>query len=947
MFQYYMKYTLALFISFFSCILYAQSIAMSEIPTMSQLPVNAIHRLFQDSEGYMWYGTVNGLCRDDGYRVQVFRSDIYQPALLANNLVECIAEDKEGKIWFGTDNGVYILNKTDYHIQALSDTRLKNKQILTINVTRDGAIWVGIYGFLLKYHSDGTPIKAYPILNGQQQSSVSGFCENRQGTIIVTYSNGLIHQLNPKNDSFQPFPAGMKRNNPTEIIQDREHDYYWLATWGDGIVRFDPTASPDSMYTYQSLPITSMGQEDGVILYLVQDDKHGYLWATTSRDLTAFSTDKDMKLQQISLTHLMPSSNRMLNEVIKDRSGNLWVSAFDQPSFILHFMQDIPRNYPLPAIRKQTGYSPAIMAMSDASNDMMWISQERTGIMLYNLNTNELISYTDCPATKTLPLHSSREMAASRAADGAWITPLNSQQAYCLTQRKMQMQLVSKVDLSDIATTGSYIRKLLEDTKGRLWIGTSVGLYQYNPKHQKRTILCDTIGQVTAMAETSNGELWVCTNDKGLYKVQSDNSLLHYPSRQSFSSIAITTDGMLWMGTEEGGVCAFNPRDSKWQDYTAACGMNGDQVNQIAADAFNHLWIDTNQKLIEFNPRNGSFRTYLATDGSMPLWRLLPTTICKGLNGNIYFGGIPGICSVTPSNRLESEARPVRTFITHIKVLDRSIAFGLPTSPNAIKSIDLPPDTRNLEINFSSLNHRYASKIRYAYRLKGVDTDWIYTPGGHNTAFYNYLSKGHYVFEIKSTDENGLWSHEVTTLHIYRLPAFYETWWATLLYLLLAIGTLIWCTYLYKKRIERKNKELYADSEELIKMQHYLTGRQAVEVQISDIEFAQLDEVLLHKVMKAIENNLSEPDFDVSTLAEQVNMSRSTLTRKLKVITGRTPLEYIRQVKMQHAKRLLEDKNKTIAEVAMMLGYFNRKYFTSCFKEEFGVTPSEYQKNVD
>ena len=105
--------------------------------------------------------------------------------------------------------------------------------------------------------------------------------------------------------------------------------------------------------------------------------------------------------------------------------------------------------------------------------------------------------------------------------------------------------------------------------------------------------------------------------------------------------------------------------------------------------------------------------------------------------------------------------------------------------------------------------------------------------------------------------------------------------------------------------------------------------------------------MLLDNILKAVEDNLSEPDFDVQHLAEKVNMSRSTLTRKLKAITGLTPLEYIRRVKMQHACRMLKNSHTTVNEVALALGYYNRKYFTACFKEEYGLTPSEYQKKQD
>ena len=121
-----MKYILTFILSFLSFLVCSQNITITDIPTIDQLPVNAIHRVFRDSEGYMWYGTVNGLCRDDGYHVKVFRSDIDTPGLLEDNLVECIAEDKKGNIWFGTDKGAYILNKSDYSVHPIDPKRLKN-----------------------------------------------------------------------------------------------------------------------------------------------------------------------------------------------------------------------------------------------------------------------------------------------------------------------------------------------------------------------------------------------------------------------------------------------------------------------------------------------------------------------------------------------------------------------------------------------------------------------------------------------------------------------------------------------------------------------------------------------------------------------------------------------------------------------------------------------------
>lgn len=395
------------------------------------------------------------------------------------------------------------------------------------------------------------------------------------------------------------------------------------------------------------------------------------------------------------------------------------------------------------------------------------------------------------------------------------------------------------------------------------------------------------------------------------------------------------------MGTQEGGVYALNMQTKKLTDHTRLCELNGNIVNQLEFDVYGHLWIDTNQKLIEYNPKNHSFSTYLTTDNSMLLRRFIPTAICKGHDGRIYFGGIPGICAVTPSDRLDQPSKDIPTFITGLYVMGKPIANG--------NSLTLQPDEYDLDIHFSSLDYLNACKIRYAYRLAGLDKEWNYTTVGQHTVSYKHLPHGNYVFEVKATDGYGIWSEKVTRLHIERLPAFYQTGWAIAFYILVVIAGIFVGLRFYLRRMKLKNEELYADSAELMKMRSYLDEKPVpqTEVRISEMEFAKLDEILLGNILKAVEDNLSEAEFDVQHLAEKVNMSRSTLTRKLKAITGLTPLEYIRRVKMQHACRMLKDPHTTVNEVALALGYYNRKYFTSCFKEEYGMTPSEFQKQQE
>lgn len=152
--------------------------------------------------------------------------------------------------------------------------------------------------------------------------------------------------------------------------------------------------------------------------------------------------------------------------------------------------------------------------------------------------------------------------------------------------------------------------------------------------------------------------------------------------------------------------------------------------------------------------------------------RLLSHASYYDRKGELYFGGISGIISIPSSQQLESIPEQVTTYITDIKIKGKSIWDNDRKENPLRQSVRMNPDDQSLEINFSSLDYHHLQQVRYAYRLGSVDNDWVYLEEGRNSAFYTNLSKGEYVFQVKATDKNGLWSDKVTEFTIHRLPAF-------------------------------------------------------------------------------------------------------------------------------------------------------------------------------
>lgn len=908
----------------------AQIQYVTKIPALEQLPVNAIHRIYQDSEGYMWYGTVNGLCRDDGYRIQTFRSDFRTPGILNDNLIAAIVEDKQGRIWFSTNCGAYILDKKDYRITEVDHPLAKGHRVGDIYTTRDGSVWMGTSGNLLRFDTQMN-CRKYPLTANGDAGELSGLCEDRHGNLLVTVKQGDVYLYNKEKDTFVAVTDGL-RLNPGMICQDANEDYYWLCTWNAGIVKLIMNDGEARIELSEAVRESARS----AISFVQKDDK---LWCTSVQSLCSYTIhDGRARMDSISILRETPV---MLNEVVMDRQGDLWVSAFDCPSFVVHIAADSPAYYNLPALQAQCGYRPAIMALcpTDGNPNVFWLFQEREGVFLYDLERNVAVSHHCFASTRSLPFNLVKIMEKGQDENAVWICPEYKQQVYKLCHDALDMRLDYYADFRDIIGNDA-ITCLYEDDAHVLWIGTDHGLLCHDTKKVATTRIEAVRQYVSAICRSSQGTLFVATRRGGVYAIHGNGSIRRYDMPQPFNCITCAADGTVWLGSDEGELLALSPHDGKVVNHTEVCQMNGDMVNRILADEYGHVWVSFNQRIVEYNPKNSTYRTYNTTDGNVNFWRFIPTAACRAGNGRLYFGGIPGIFSLTPSNRLDKEAILAEVRIVDVQVDGKSLLFDLHRSFKDSRRVEMKPRDKKLVVCFSSLHHLSARKIRYSFRLEGFEEEWHETGGDAPCAIYQNLSVGKYVLNVKATDENGCWGHQVTRLEINKLPAFYETWWARLFYVLLGASVIAGGVLYYIRRSIRRNNVLWEESQELLRMRNYITDK--LDGQCEETE--NLNKVFVDKARHIVECNLSNPDLGVDWLASQMNFSRSTFTRKIKAITGKTPLEFIHQIKMVYAKKLLANKDRKISEVAMALGYSDRKHFTACFKEAFGVPPTVYQK---
>lgn len=898
------------------------------IPHADELLQKGMHRIFQDTDGFMWYGTNNGLYRSDGYNLKVFRADYHNQNLISDNFITYI-EELGGNIWFGTCKGCYILDKSTLSISKVdTPSSVTDQNVFTISIV-EGNSWVSYPGHLVKYDEGGHVLAQYEFTNG----GCAYFVANHPGIGLVTSVNWQgMYRLNVQKDRFEPWCRDYRYKNVQRMTYDRRNQCWWLGTWGQGIVRFDPSDQSGNCYTPQSLPVNAMGETIGNTYHMIQDDDN-ILWVTTTRDLCAFEIDENKTLHQLDLGGLLPPGKKLLYEIYKDRDGFMWVSSFDDRSFIIKPKErshHVFNNEPLDALIRTAESIPAVDAFAFAGK-FLWVMQNRGALYRIDLHTNTVTQYAD-PDGKTVKGFAKSDWSGH----SVW--------AYATWGRTLKLYSdknngAESVSAFDFAEDGR-VNTAYEDREGSVWVGANNGLYRHDVHmgHNTRINGYNTV----AITGTSDNKIWsvsaqgLITSYLGTLLVDSLSTGL------PINVISATTDGCLWFGTAHGDIFTLNTGNpaETFAYHTRQCDMNGDAVINLVVDKFNHIWISTNSNIIEYNPRNSAIRRWDTQDPGIAIDRILPNSSWVKDDGNIAFGGMGGITTFSPSHSIESIPENVKIYITDVNVDGRSVLAAKDNSNFSGEGVELSSDASNITIEFSTLNHHNIPHIRYAYRLSGVDKDWVYLPAGSNSAFYNRIGCGTHKLQIKATDGKGLWSDNICIFSIYRKPHWYETWWIRVLAVVILASTalLIWQAYI-RRTIQREREKVY-DSDEFKRLYSYIENHNSVQINDNiDSDIAVMD-----RIKSVVVGNMADVAFDINRLAQAVGMSRSTLSRKIKSLTGKTTLEYIKDIKLEHAAAMLRKRNMSVGEVIGAVGYSDYKNFARIFREKFGVLPRDYQK---
>lgn len=810
------------------------------------LPTVDLYCIYQDKEGFIWFGSGDGLCRWDGYEIKVFKSDYNHPNLLTHNWVNCIAEDADNNLWIGTQFGLDIFDKKTGTTRHFSKRLLSNQTVCTILVTSNNEIYVGTNFGLNKYNpetDDFTHYYADSHKNSVCGNDIKALMEDSKGDIwIGTWTDGLC-KYSPKQGIFIHYPKVNERNSVHSLFEDKDGNI-WFGSWECGLNRIVNPQDPQKCryITYRNAAGNPNSLSHNTVYSIAQDNVYGYIWIGTPTGLNLM-TD----IQKDSFIRY-ENADYELNAILRDQVGMMWLALNGYGIKKIQMEPDKIRNYSFAAMNQQFETN-SIFAIYEYPDDIFWLGTKQKGIIKYNRRTN---TYTSCPDFErdnslNLKMKTISSFHQFPSDNRIWATSFYSG-IYIIDGDGLHDRSVQRIYQANTPNLVSdNISNLFMDKDGNLWIG-SRGLNIFNKKdsltiysiedrstYNKISIQTDDRTSILSIIQDRKGNVWLGTENNGVYRATiNGNSLQNIRfepynrengkiNNNNVQQIYEDSEGELWAATKGGGLSRYNPNKDV---FTMVGNMNeipGDNILNILEDKFNNLWLSTNKGIVRYNsklPKEQQVKIFTSSDGIQNNV-FNRGAFFKNTHGEMFFGGYQGFNSFFPEKIKENKIAPP-IVITDIKIFNKSIEdFSSEERekissflPNYSDKVKLTHQQYNFRIEFSGLALSNSEKNRYAYMLQGFDSDWQYVDANHRYANYNNLSPGTYTFLVKASNESGVWNDSPKKVLIEILPAPYQTWWARTLYALFILG-LIYLLYLFAS-----NKMKISNALKIQKMEH-------------------------------------------------------------------------------------------------------------------------------
>lgn len=820
---------------------------------LSQAAVNAI---VQDHRGFMWFGTFDGLNRFDGYEMTVYRNDPFDSTSLSHNKIMALCVDSAGHLWIGTDGGG--LNRYNRHDRTFTrylhsagkPQTISSNHIRAIYMDSQSRLWIGtLANGIDQMDPVQSTLQHFPAPPPAGDNPLNGAIvriyepPHSRGIFLWlgTYGNGLA-RLETASGDYRYFRHDPKKeaslsHNIVLSLYSSSDSALWIGTYGGGVNLLDPNTGIFKRFRHHPRKPSSLSN-DRVTAIFPNPGKGEILWVATEDGLNrfdpataAFSSYYHDRGNPASL-----SSSR-IRSICRDQSGSWWFGTMGGG-----INKYSPGKLKFAHYRQETGNPQSlndnfVRSIYEGADGAVWVGTGSGGLNRLDLQTRTVSHYQHrASAANGLSHNSVRAVYQDRlgicwlGTEGGGLDALDPQDASFKHFRH------DPRDDNSISHDNVWvIRDDPSAGENLLWIGTYGGglnqllllpadadrnkrgrqvqkfiRYQHDPGDPS------SLGSnhVLAICPGRAGKLWVGTAAGVSMLDRQSGKFRHYqhdpadPASLSSNTVVVIfqdSAGFLWIGTFGGGLNRFDPVRESFRHFSEKDGLPSNVINGILEDDHQNLWISTYNGLVKFDRQEKRFRIFDTSDGLQSkefgygAWH-------RGASGRMYFGGINGFNVFFPDSIKNNPFSPP-VAITDFRIFDQSVpistagsgASPIAENPETSGKIVLSHEQNVFSFQFAALDYTAPQKNRYQYRLDGVDRDWVYSEN-RRSASYAHVPPGDYLFQVRGSNNDGVWSPLETKVLIVITPPFWETWWFRLLLTALVLGLLY---LLHRYRVAR------------------------------------------------------------------------------------------------------------------------------------------------
>lgn len=752
------------------------------------LPSNAVRSVVQGSKGYMWFGTDNGLCRFDGYDVKTY----YNPFTTVDQFVSALTACEEGLL-VGCNNGAYLFCNATDRFQKLSDKI--TAPVLNFSLDGDQNIWISTNGQgVFRYNRTTHELHQYPMKNIQGKVQSTLVDANNQVWMLCNHGGASIYHLNKSTDQFEAFPL---KGDATmfygmAMLAAPDGNLY-VGTWENGLYKLNADGSAEQLIS---------GTLSNAVHHIHQlyNNSNKYILIASDDGLVQY----DIQNRSWNMLSEVNDPSRSTNErfvygIAGDNEGGIWVTTFYGGVSYLP-STSVEERFRAYSARQGGLRGNVVGRFFEDQQHRIWIATDDAGLDCFNPQTNSFVSYPGKAAMGKYNVH-----ALFANGNDLWVG------TYGNGVIRMNMATgAQQIFQTDGMASGSNAYCIYRDRKNRLWAASMDGASLFDEGQQKFRKIKSFKSLTIDIKEDPQGNVWFATQGGGLWRLDKNNAWKQYKHVENDSTslvsdqvncLVIGEKGQLYAATGD-GLCEFLPSKGIFRRISIDA-PSLDFASLVISQGV--MWISTSKGIVKYTPGEPVqlFNKYdgLTCDQFMPNAGLLAS------DGRIYFGSTRGFnCFYPYLVKINQVAPPVA--INSVELFGQPIEAGsdqLEKSLSHAAELNLSHNENTINISFAALSYVSPEKNQYAYKLEGVDKDWIYTH--EHRANYTNLPAGTYTFLVKATNNDGVWSKNEARLQIVVHPPF---WWslpAKILYFLLIGYAIYWFMQSRLKREKLRHQE--------------------------------------------------------------------------------------------------------------------------------------------